>query len=173
MRILANRIERVSNGAINAQGGGTAPDGVIRIEAFIGAQDFPVNATNPVALRSGAPGPLVSPISQRVGITAVGGTTVSLQNNQPLNASPLGAFGEVDVTLQVPGPIVVNVQTEGVPAGTSVQVTAKDRRGGRLISGLAPLVSGNCSGAGVCAAATTLDLSAGTYVLEARATFQP
>ena len=129
--------------------------------------------TSPIAFRTGAPGSLVSLLQQSVGITSVGGETVSARNSLPLDDAPQGAFGEVDILLLAPGSITVNLETAGIPAGTSVEVTAKERRGGNLISGLAALIAGNCDGTGLCQAATSLDLAAGLYVLEARATFQP
>ena len=180
IRILADTIEQVTTTAnITATGGTASPagqasfgsDGIVRLEAF--TNNFPPNETDPIAFIVGAPGTLVSPINQRVGITSVAGETLSVRNNLPLDDSPQGAFGEVDVVLLAPGSIAINVATAGIPAGTSVEVVAKARRGGNLISAIAPLVAGNCDATGACQAATSLDLAAGQYVLEARATFQP
>jgi len=169
VRILADTVDgSITGNRVTATGGSP---GVIRIEAF--ADNFPVGSTNPIAFRTGAPGSLVSLLQQSVGITSVGGETVSARNSLPLDDAPQGAFGEVDVLLLAPGSITVNLETAGIPAGTSVEVTAKERRGGNLISGLAALIAGNCDGTGLCQAATSLDLAAGLYVLEARATFQP
>lgn len=137
-----------------------AGNGIIRLEAL--NNTLPVNETNPVASRTSAPGALVNPFSPTVAITSVAGQAVS--------EFPQGVFGVVDVQLAVPGPTTIDLQTNGVPTGTVVAVTVKPRFGPTL----APVnvTLSNCAPSGICLASATIDLLAGIYTLEARATFQ-
>jgi hypothetical protein len=118
--------------------------------------------TDPVASRSPTPGPIVNPFTPHVTVTAVAGQAVAL--------TPQGVFGAVDVQLAAPGPAAIDLATDGVPVGTIVEVKVKPRLGSPAITQNVTLT--NCDGSGRCLASLTLDLAAGTYSIEARATFQ-
>lgn len=165
VRIVANAI--TGTGSISAiggsgQGGSQPPPGpgMIRLEAF--QTTLSANNTNPVATRALAPGPIVNPFTPQVSITAVAG--------QPIPPAPQGPFGGVDVTL--PGGNITNIDlaTTSVPTGTAVQVSAKPRFGALPTIATIPLI--NCDGSGACLASVAMNLAAGNYVIEARATFQ-
>ena len=168
IRVLANTLRStVANTQKFTAIGGTrwddnirAGSGIIRLEAI--TNTLGVNETNPVASRTSAPGALVNPFSPTVAITSVAGQVVS--------EFPQGVFGVVDVQLAVPGPTTIDLQTNGVPTGTVVAVTVKPRFGPTL----APVnvTLSNCAPSGICLASVTIDLLAGIYTLEARATFQ-
>lgn len=163
IRIVANTIQ--GGGRLFARGGhrwednAPASDGVIRLEAAINT--FGVTLTDPLASRSPTPGPVVNPFSASVALTSVGG--------QPIPAVPQGGYGAIDVQIPAPGAIPIDLATEGVPAGTIVLVRVKPRVGGPPISQNVTLQ--NCDAAGRCLASATFDLAAGTYSIEARATF--
>jgi hypothetical protein len=70
----------------------------------------------------------------------------------------------------VPGLIDVGVGTSGIPGGTIVEVTVKARIGAPPVSQVVAL--SNCDTTGSCQATVTFNLPAGTYAVEARATFQ-
>jgi hypothetical protein len=84
---------------------------------------------------------------------------------------PLGAFGRIDVRVETPGPVPIEVATTDVPAGTTVEVTVKPRLGGVPVVETATLEVASCDSSGGCGAVLAPDLAAGAYVLEARATF--
>jgi hypothetical protein len=84
---------------------------------------------------------------------------------------PLGAFGRIDVRVETPGPVPIDVATTDVPAGTTVEVTVKPRLGGVPVVETATLEVASCNRSGGCGAVLAPDLAAGAYVLEARATF--
>ena len=167
IRFVANRLIDGGNGIVRARGagsffsGGTGDPGRIRLESIdttAQTQFF----TEPAAVRVTGPGPLANPIAQTVSITNVGGNAIS--------AVPTGYLGSIDVVLPAPGVIGVNVGTTGVPSGTSVEVKAKPRIGADPLASTVPLT--NCDTQGNCSATATFSLSAGAYVVEARATFQ-
>ncbi len=141
-----------------ANGGGA---GRIRMEAI--TNSFAANNTNPVAVRAPSPGPIANPITPTVVITSVDGNVTE--------EFPKGFRGEVDLTVEAPGPIQVAFATQDVPAGTDLQLTVKPRVGAAPFSQNVTLAAGGCS-AGACVATTTVDLTPGAYILEARATFQ-
>jgi len=163
IRIVGNNI--MGNGTVQAVGGlgfgAFAGVGSVRMEAFTNA--FGVNQTNPQASRTLAPGPLVNPFEPTIAITAVAG--------QPVSATPQGVFGVTDVTIAVPGPTRIDLATNGVPMGTTIAIAMKPRVGGTALQASATLV--NCAPDGKCLADTTINLAAGSYVVEARATYQP
>jgi hypothetical protein len=167
IRILANTLRsNIAGVKFTAQGGTRWDDSVragngnIRLEAL--TNTLAVNETNPVAFRSIAPGALTNPFTPTVAITSVAGQAVS--------EFPQGVFGVGDVQLVVPGPTTIDLQTNGVPTGTVVALTVKPRFGPTL----APVnvTLSNCAPSGTCLASVTIDLLAGIYTLEARATFQ-
>lgn len=164
VRLVANRVE--GSGSIQAIGRNSADllsAGRVRIEA--NERTFPANAIAPssVATFDLAPGPITNPITPTVRITSVNGAA-------PPNP-PLGALGRIDIVLQTGGVVPIGVETASVPAGTTVEVTAKPRVGGAPIVSTATLDSGNCTGAGICTALVAPDLSPGNWLIEARATF--
>lgn len=164
IRLIANTI--AGSGRLYARGGRrwedsiASGDGAIRLEAV--TNTFGVTFADPIASRSTTPGPIVNPFTPSVTLTAVGG--------QPVPAVPQGVFGAVDVQVPVPGPTTIEFATDGVPTGTSVVVKVKPRVGGAPITQNVTLA--NCDASGRCLANLTVDLAAGTYSIEARATFQ-
>jgi hypothetical protein len=122
---------------------------------------FAADNTSPVAANAPAPGPLVNPITPTVRITAIDGAAT------PPN--PIGFQNAVDMILDAPGTIQVDLATTDVPAGTDVEVTVKPKVGAAPTSQNVTLAS---CGSGACTAAASFDLAAGAYIVEARATFQ-
>jgi hypothetical protein len=162
IRLLARTI--VGSGNLYARGGSginvSGGVGSIRMEAL--SNELPVNATTPIATRAPGPGPVVHPITPTVAITTIG--------NQAIPTPPQGVFGTVDLVLPVPGPTTINLATSGVPGGTTVNVTVKPRVGGPPVIGTATLST--CDPEGSCLASVTVNLEAGSYFVEARATFE-
>jgi hypothetical protein len=169
IRIVAGRM--VNNGAgIFRSNGGTngfssndGTTGRIRLETLDASAQTAFDVT-PAAIRITGPGPLANPVSPTVRITSVGGQTPP--------AVPQGGYGAIDVVLPAPGVTSVDLATAGVPSGTTVLVSVKPRIGGSGVSATVPLVASSCNAAGECTATTAFNLSAGAYVVEARATFQ-
>jgi hypothetical protein len=164
IRIIANTLN--GSGRLYARAGRrwedsvAAGSGTIRLEAL--TNTFNVTMTDPVASRTSSPGPIVNPFTPRVAVTAVAG--------QPVGETPQGVYGAVDIQVPVPGPTAIDLATDGVPVGTTVNVTVKPRVGTLAITQSVTL--SNCDGAGRCLANVTVDLGAGVYAVEARATFQ-
>jgi hypothetical protein len=160
IRILAQRIEGAGvMSAVSGSGNVTALNGSIRMESADNA--FPVSSTTPIATRSLSTGPIVNPFQPSVAITAVNGSA-------PPNP-PQGGYGVIDLTLPAPGNVAVDLSTQGVPSGTGLFVIAKPRVGTGLASTTIPLT--NCNQSGACLATANLNLAAGVYTIEARATF--
>lgn len=160
-RMLAARLVHRSRAEFYARGSDGGAPGRIRFES-LDASAMTAFSTDPGAVRVVGPTPLANPLAPLVTITNVGGVATP--------AVPQGAVGAVDVTVPVPGATNVNVTTSNVPGGTTVQVTVKPRMGGHPVSETVPLLS--CNGAGDCQASATFNLAAGTYVVEARATYR-
>jgi hypothetical protein len=167
IRLVANAI--AGTGAIFARSGGSCAGcgdhpfntkGMIRLEAF--TNNLAGDHTDPPASRALAPGPLTSPITTAVAITRINGQTVP--------TPPQGVFGLTDLVLPAPGTVPIDIQTTGVPGGTTVQVTVKPRVGGGAVSQNAALSA--CDSTGVCTTSTAFDLPAGEFLVEARATYQ-
>lgn len=170
IRLLANRIQ--GGGAIFARGGspgnccdslsgnGGSP-GRIRMEAIFNT--FSAAGSDPVAARAPAPGPLVNPITPTVRITGIDGDVAP--------TDPIGHLNQVDMIIDVPGIIQVDLATSDVPAGTDVEVKVKPKVGGAPVSQLVTITPGSCT-SGACNIAADFDLAAGAYIVEARATFQ-
>jgi hypothetical protein len=163
IRILANTL--AGTGTMNARSGvsptGTRPTpsyGAIRLEAL--TNTFPVNGTDPLAVRTPGPGPVFNVFNPTVAITSVGG--------QAVPPNPQGVYGGVDVVLPIPGSTAVVFSTSGVPTGTTVNVTVKPKVGVGADSRTTTLT--NCTN-GTCIENVTFDLAAGSYFIEARATF--
>jgi hypothetical protein len=163
IRILANTL--AGAGQMNARAGiappGTRPlagYGAIRLEAL--TNTYPVSDTDPLATRTPGPGPVFNVFNPTVAITSVRGLAVP--------AAPQGVYGAVDIVLPVPGTTAVEFATAGVPTGTTVNVTVKPKVGTGADSRTATLT--NCSN-GNCIEDVSFDLAAGSYYIEARATF--
>jgi hypothetical protein len=168
IRLLANRIQ--GSGSIFARGGNpgnccdslsgnAGTSGRIRMEAIFNT--FSASGTSPVAIRAPAPGPLVNPITPTVRITGIDGAATP--------ANPIGHLNSIDMIVDAPGIIQIDLATTDVPAGTDVAVTVKPKVGAAPVTQNVTLAS--CT-AGACTAATSFDLAAGAYIVEARATFQ-
>ncbi|MCC6642815.1 MAG: hypothetical protein IT386_16765, partial [Deltaproteobacteria bacterium] len=173
IRILASSL--TGSGSIEAAGGAGGASysdvsdrgnaggaGRIRLEAI--TNTFAVNGTNPVAVRAPAPGPLVNPITPTVTITGVDGKATP--------ASPVGHRGQIDLLVDSPGPVQIDLATTDVPAGTAIEVTAKPKIGRAPFSQRVTLSPSACTGGGSCTAAVVFELDPGGYILEARATFE-
>lgn len=164
VRLVAGAI--TGGGSVVARGGfvdcctRTGGPGTIRLESV--NNTLPPNNTDPPAFRASAPGALANPFAPTVVVSAVAG--------QPVPAPPQGGFGGVDVFVPAPGPTQIDLSTSGVPGGTTIQVSVKPRIGGPPTVVTAPL--NNCDTAGTCLVSVAPTLASGTYVVEARATFQ-
>jgi len=165
IRIVASAIQGTGNlwaraGSGWGTGSQASSNGRIRLEAI--SNTLPANNTTPIASRSSVPGPVAPPVIPTVRITGVGGVAAP--------AVPVGGIGQVDITLPAPGTATVDLVTSAVPSGTIVEVYVKPRVGGPQVTLPVTLVS--CDGAGTCSAQVSTSLDAGTYTVEARATFQ-
>ena len=160
-RFVAARFVGVSTAELYARGTDGGGPGRIRLES-LDASAQTAFVTDPAAQRIVGPTPLANPLAPSVSITNVGGVATPVV--------PLGAVGAVDVIVPVPGATNVNVTTRNVPGGTMVQLTVKPRLGGHPVS--ENVVLQGCTGAGECQASATFNLAAGTYVVEARATYR-
>jgi hypothetical protein len=150
-----------ARGAGSNFGSGTGTNGRVRLESIDTTAQTQFTA-DPAAVRVTGPGPLANPIAPTVSITNVGGNAIS--------ALPTGYLGSIDVVLPAPGVTGVDIATTGVPSGTGVEVKVKPRVGADPMASTVPLT--NCDTQGKCSATATFNLSAGAYVVEARATFQ-
>ena len=168
IRLLANRIQGSGNIFARGASPGNCCDGLsanggtngrIRMEAIFNT--FAADNSTPVAVRAPAPGPLANPITPTVRITGIDGAAT------PTN--PIGFQNSVDMIVDAPGVIQVDLATTDVPAGTDVAVTVKPKVGAAPTTQNVTLAS--CT-SGACTAATSFDLAAGAYIVEARATFQ-
>ena len=166
IRLVAQTI--TGNGFMGARGGRGdsggdhifAPNGRIRMEAILNSF---TGSTDPVAFRATSPGPIVSPLNPRVRITTI--------NSLAIADPPAGIFGTaLDVVIPTPGLVPVTFSTSGVPTNTTVEVTVKPRVGPPPQTQTVTLT--NCDSAGNCQGAASFNLAAGTYIVEARATFQ-
>lgn len=167
IRLVANRFVHANTARLFARGGSvqfsaaSGTPGRIRLEAVdISAQT--AFTPDPPALRITGPGPLSNAVAPVVNITHVNGNAVPVP--------PQGFRGSIDLTLPAPGVTSVDIATSGVPSGTTVEVKVKPRLGAAPQTAVVPL--DNCDAQGQCTATTTFTLSAGAYLVEARATFQ-
>lgn len=170
IRLVANAI--TGSGTVNARGGAAGccggadageagGAGRIRMEAI--TNSFNVDGTSPVAARAPAPGPLVNPVTPTVRITGIDGAVTP--------DFPRGHLGQIDMVVDAPGVVQVDLATQDVPAGTDLAVTVKPKVGGVPLEQRVTLDPGSCS-AGSCVAALGVDLGPGSYIVEARATFE-
>jgi len=79
-------------------------------------------------------------------------------------------LGGVDVVVPIPGPTSIDLSTSGVPAGTTLEVKVKPRVGGAPSTSTVTLSA--CDANSACTTSVTLDLAAGSYFVEGRATCQ-
>lgn len=140
-----------------------ASPGIIRIESLHDDQLRP-DWTAPPAMRSNVIGPVVNPVRSEVAITAIAGQAVP-ETLQGIN-------GDVDLIVNAPGVVKVQVRTRGVPAGTTVEVAMKPKVGGAALRDRVELNASGCNPKGECTAFISFELASGTYFAEARATFQ-
>lgn len=162
IRLVAPTITKPSNGELSAIGGAGEHPGVIRIETINdGAHGFNVN---PVALRTSLIAPLVNPVASWVAISSVDG--------EPVPESLSGPTGGMDLLLAAPGPIQFQIESAGVPAGTTIDLGIKPKVGGAALHETGAIDPGNCDAAGQCTTFITVDLPSGAYFAEAEATFQ-
>ena len=78
----------------------------------------------------------------------------------------------MEILLPKPGKTPVQVQTRGVPAGTTVEVTMKAKAGGTVLSQRGELNPKNCRKDGSCTLVLDFDLPTGAWFAEASASFQ-
>lgn len=164
VRLVADRVEGSPRFYVYGQSSSSLEgSGRVRIEA--NEVTVPVSSVIPSGAASFdvAPGPIVNPLQPTVRIATVNGSAPP--------DPPLGSLGRIDVRVETPGPVPIEVATTDVPAGTTVEVTVKPRLGGPPQVSTATLEAAGCDAAGACAAVLAPDLAAGSYVLEARATF--
>jgi len=157
--LIGNTVK--GSGSLRA-GSGSAL-GSVRIEALNDLEVF-TGYSQPIAVRTLAPGPIVNPLASTIAITSVDG--------DPVPEVLTGGIGGIDVILPAPGLVTFGIQTAGVPAGTTVELAVKPKVGGAAIREVATLDPGDCSTSGECSAVVTLDLASGAYFAEAEATFQ-
>jgi hypothetical protein len=164
LRLLASsitgggRVEALGGNAVF--GGATGGSGRIRMESFVNS--FGTNV-DPAATRVPSPGPVSNPVNPSVAITAVNGT--------PPPVNPQGYRGQIDLIVAQPGPVQIDLRTTDVPAGTDVEVSVKPKLNLPPIVQRLTLASGSCV-SGVCTTALSIDLNPGSYIVEARATFE-
>jgi hypothetical protein len=165
VRIVANTIRVLGSNSINVTSpGGAVSNGRVLLEAF----NIEVTGSIGGAFeRIFAPGPVSIPLLPSVAITEVEGAAV---------ASPtFGSQGNVDVVVNGPGDVTVELETTNLPEGSTVTLTAKPRYGIAFDPEkhqAEPVVAG-CNGTTTCSFSQTLEFTEpGTYFLQAQATFQ-
>lgn len=164
IRLVATRV--AGDGYLTARGNRGSRDGIpgiIRIESVEEAL-FLAHRSDPPAIRTQVIAPLASPVAAHIRITAVGGQTAPPKRK--------GKETAVEILLPKPGKTAVQVQTRGVPAGTTVEVTLKAKAGGRLLRQRGELNPKNCKKGGTCTLVLDFDLPGGAWFAEAVATFQ-
>jgi hypothetical protein len=164
LRLLANTIS--GGGRVEALGGNPAfggnagLDGRIRMEAFVNT--FGTNIS-PAAVRLPSPGPVSNPVNPTVAITGIEGA--------PPPTNPQGYRGQIDLIVAEPGPVQIDLRTTDVPAGTDVEVSVKPKLQNPPVVQRLTLAPGDCV-SGVCTTGMSIDLNPGSYIVEARATFE-
>lgn len=169
VRVLSDEVS--GSGTINTAGGigglvrpgfvvpgGTGGLGRIRLE-----RTTDTFAGTLVGLSSaGAPGVVVLPNRPKIQFTSVAG--------QPVALNPGGVFGAVDIVIDQPGTITIELAAMRVPVGTTVAVGAKPENVGEV---LVPVNSSALAGTFENSTAS-VDLTfpqPGLYFLEARVNF--
>ena len=144
---------------VNALNGG----GIIRIETITDVHTRS-DLIQPAGLRTSSIGPVVNPVASTIAITAVDGT--------PTPTILTGSIGGIDMIVPAPGLITFQIETAGVPSGTTVDVAAKPKFGGVAFTDNVNLEPGSCNTAGECTVFSTIDLPSNAYFVESTATFQ-
>lgn len=162
IRIIAETINGSGSLLARAGRGASVNRGVIRMESL--NNSFRENGADPRAARVQQLSPLVNPLTPSIAITAVDGT--------PVPEVLQGAVGGVDFVLPAPGVVNLQVETSGVPAGTTVEVAVKPRLGGAALRETVLLEQQNCDTAAQCTVFASFDLLSNVYFAEAQATFQ-
>jgi hypothetical protein len=164
LRLLASTI--TGSGRIEALGGNpvwggeAGGSGRIRMESFVNT--FGTNVS-PAAPRLPSPGPVSNPVNPTVAITGIEGA--------PPPANPQGYRGQIDLIVSEPGPVQIDLRTTDVPAGTDVEVSVKPKLQDPPVVQRLTLAPGDCV-SGVCTTGMSIDLNPGSYIVEARATFE-
>lgn len=148
-------------GSLLASGGGYVYDGLIRIEAV---NDSFTGDTDPVAIRTAVIGPLVNPVASEIRIAAI--------NDELVPEMLSGPLGGIDFLVPSSGLNAFQVETLGVPAGTTIDLSLKNKASGFPIHETGVVNAVNCDSAGYCNTVITVDLATGAYYVEAQATFQ-
>jgi hypothetical protein len=172
VRILANAIAGSGQILARAGSGGftsgqSGSPGAIRLEAFSITIPATTSNVNPIAVRRSVPGPIALPLVPDIAITAIDGAAIP---QPPLGWT--GTQGVVDVVVPVAGTTTVEFETSGVPAGTLVDVSLVPRIGGGKATQSVLIDALDCDAGGDCIGVASVDLASGTYVVEARPTFQ-
>jgi len=166
IRLLANSISGAGTleavgGAVGCCTGGNAGAlGSIRMESF--SNSFGTNV-NPPGQRVPSPGPIVNPVNPTVAITSIAGAATP--------ADPIGYLGAIDIIVPAPGPVQIDERTTDVPSGTDVEIAVKPKLDGAPVVQRLTLQSGDCV-SGTCTTGLSIDLEPGSYIVEARATFE-
>jgi hypothetical protein len=149
-----------------AHNNNAAGNGIIRIEA---ATDTYTGTTAPAAIRTAVMGPLVNPVASEIRIIAI--------NDELVPETLTGPLGGIDFLVPSSGLNTFNVETLGVPAGTTLQLTIKNKAGRpdggvAVINETGVINAANCDSEGRCDTLISVDLATGAYYVEAQATFQ-
>ncbi len=164
IRLIATKIE--GGGYLYARGNrgsGSWKPGIIRLES-VEEMALSNHRLVPTPIRSSVPSPLFDPVPADIRITAVGGQTAPPKRT--------GKEGAVEILLPKPGKTPVQLQTRGVPAGTTVEVTMKAKAGGQVLSQRGELNPKNCKKDGSCTLVLDFELPTGAWFAEASASFE-
>src|SRR5262249_45307414 len=86
-------------------------------------------------------------------------------------SNPQGYRGQIDLIVSQPGPVRIDLRTTDVPSGTDVEVRVKPKLNDPPIVQRLTLAASDCV-SGVCNTGLSVDLNRGSYIVEARATFE-
>jgi len=163
IRIVANKVLKGPVGALMTQlsaTGGSVGNGIIRIEAL---ENSLTSTGSPVPIRSSVLASIVNPIVSSVKFIAVDG--------EPVPEILSGSVGGIDLIVPAAGEISLQLETQGIPSGTSLNVSVKPKLGGPAITKSVPVDPDNCENTGHCIVIATFNLLSNTYFAEAVATF--
>ena len=163
IRIVANKVLKGPVGTLTTQlsaTGGSVGNGIIRIEAL---ENSLTSTGSPVPIRSSVLAPIVNPIVSSVAITAVDG--------EPVPEILSGSVGGIDLVVPAAGEISLQLETQGIPSGTSLNVSVKPKLGGPAIIKSVLIDPDNCENTGHCTVIATFNLPSNAYFAEAVATF--
>ena len=166
IRIVANKVLKGPVGAIVTSlsaTGGSGGNGIIRIEALEISLSSQGTQGSPAPIKSNVLGPIVNPIASSVKITAVDG--------EPVPEILSGSVGGIDLVVSAAGEINLQLETQGVPSGTSLNVSVKPKVGGPAFTKSVLVDPDNCENTGHCTVIATFNLPSNAYFAEAVATF--